>query len=186
MHADVENFLHSKIVHPWGGIFGLHSMQLKPVDCCSADAHGKESSTAVDDRQRAGGGRADEAVGRGGWHGGGEDQGASDADTVEDSLVGDSDDNRSGRVRPSRGHRHGGGHQRPARGHRPRHAAAAAAAANTSSYRVFIALFDYSPATMSPNPDAVDEELGFYEGQLLKVSIYERARHVQLLYTPNH
>ena len=36
--------------------------------------------------------------------------------------------------------------------------------------RIFIALFDYDPMTMSPNPDASDEELPFKEGQLIKVS----------------
>ena len=130
---------------------------------------GKDSSTAVDG-QRAGS-RADDGSRRD-WRAGGrrrddsggaEEQGASDADTVEDSLLEDSDENGRGRHRPSRGHRHG--HQRSGRGHRPRHAP------NTSSYRIFIALFDYNPATMSPNRDAVDEELAFYEGQLLKVSI---------------
>ena len=35
--------------------------------------------------------------------------------------------------------------------------------------RIFVALFDYDPPTMSPNPDACDEELPFREGQLLKV-----------------
>lgn len=35
--------------------------------------------------------------------------------------------------------------------------------------RIFVALFDYDPPTMSPNPDACDEELGFREGQLIKV-----------------
>jgi len=34
---------------------------------------------------------------------------------------------------------------------------------------VYIALFDYDPATMSPNPDAVESELPFSEGQLIKV-----------------
>lgn len=32
-----------------------------------------------------------------------------------------------------------------------------------------MALFDYDPPTMSPNPDACDEELAFREGQLIKV-----------------
>ena len=32
-----------------------------------------------------------------------------------------------------------------------------------------MALFDYDPPTMSPNPDACDEELPFREGQLIKV-----------------
>ncbi|XP_072445633.1 RIMS-binding protein 2-like isoform X7 [Chiloscyllium punctatum] len=35
--------------------------------------------------------------------------------------------------------------------------------------RIFVALFDYEPATMSPNPDAAEEELAFKEGQILKV-----------------
>ena len=36
------------------------------------------------------------------------------------------------------------------------------------------ALFDYDPPTMSPNPEACDEELPFREGQLIKVSIHTR------------
>ena len=35
--------------------------------------------------------------------------------------------------------------------------------------RIFVALFDYDPPTMSPNPEACDEELPFREGQLIKV-----------------
>ncbi|KAM9598067.1 peripheral-type benzodiazepine receptor-associated protein 1 [Trichechus inunguis] len=35
--------------------------------------------------------------------------------------------------------------------------------------RVFVALFDYDPLSMSPNPDAGEEELPFWEGQILKV-----------------
>ncbi|XP_076010320.1 RIMS-binding protein 2 isoform X2 [Genypterus blacodes] len=35
--------------------------------------------------------------------------------------------------------------------------------------RVFVALFDYDPRSMSPNPDAADEELPFKEGQIIKV-----------------
>ncbi|XP_034566287.1 RIMS-binding protein 2-like isoform X2 [Notolabrus celidotus] len=37
------------------------------------------------------------------------------------------------------------------------------------SYRIFVALFDYDPLSMSPNPDAADEELPFKEGQIIKV-----------------
>lgn len=37
--------------------------------------------------------------------------------------------------------------------------------------RWFVALFDYDPLTMSPNPDAAEEELPFQEGQLIKVNI---------------
>ncbi len=36
--------------------------------------------------------------------------------------------------------------------------------------RVFVALFDYDPPTMSPNPEACEDELAFREGQLIKVS----------------
>ncbi|XP_073727427.1 RIMS-binding protein 2 isoform X2 [Misgurnus anguillicaudatus] len=36
-------------------------------------------------------------------------------------------------------------------------------------FRVFVALFDYDPLSMSPNPDAADEELPFKEGQIIKV-----------------
>ena len=35
--------------------------------------------------------------------------------------------------------------------------------------RVFLALYDYDPASMSPNPDAEEEELAFNEGDLIKV-----------------
>uniref|UniRef100_A0A8C5FBC4 RIMS-binding protein 2 n=1 Tax=Gadus morhua TaxID=8049 RepID=A0A8C5FBC4_GADMO len=35
--------------------------------------------------------------------------------------------------------------------------------------RIFVALFDYDPLSMSPNPDAAREELPFKEGQILKV-----------------
>ncbi|XP_014345246.1 RIMS-binding protein 2 isoform X4 [Latimeria chalumnae] len=35
--------------------------------------------------------------------------------------------------------------------------------------RIFVALFDYDPSTMSPNPDAAEEELPFKEGQIMKV-----------------
>ncbi|KAI1902883.1 hypothetical protein AGOR_G00020890 [Albula goreensis] len=35
--------------------------------------------------------------------------------------------------------------------------------------RIFVALFPYDPAIMSPNPDATEEELPFKEGQIIKV-----------------
>lgn len=35
--------------------------------------------------------------------------------------------------------------------------------------RWFMALFDYDPLTMSPNPDAAHEELPFKEGQVIRV-----------------
>jgi len=40
---------------------------------------------------------------------------------------------------------------------------------STERMRIFVALFDYDPPTMSPNPDACEEELPFREGQLIKV-----------------
>lgn len=36
--------------------------------------------------------------------------------------------------------------------------------------RLFVALFDYDPVTMSPNPESADEELPFSEGDLIKVN----------------
>ncbi|XP_063147180.1 peripheral-type benzodiazepine receptor-associated protein 1 [Candoia aspera] len=38
-----------------------------------------------------------------------------------------------------------------------------------TSARLFVALFDYDPVSMSPNRDAAEEELPFQEGQILKV-----------------
>ncbi|XP_052459956.1 RIMS-binding protein 2-like isoform X3 [Carassius gibelio] len=35
--------------------------------------------------------------------------------------------------------------------------------------RIFVAMFDYDPLSMSPNPDAAAEELPFKEGQIIKV-----------------
>lgn len=37
--------------------------------------------------------------------------------------------------------------------------------------RIFVALFDYDPLSMSPNPDAAEEELPFKEGQIIKVGM---------------
>lgn len=39
------------------------------------------------------------------------------------------------------------------------------------SFRIFVALFDYDPLSMSPNPDAADEELPFKEGQIIRVRV---------------
>jgi RIMS-binding protein 2 len=35
--------------------------------------------------------------------------------------------------------------------------------------RWFVALYDYNPTTMSPNPDACEEELPFSENDTIKV-----------------
>ncbi|TGZ63929.1 hypothetical protein CRM22_006641 [Opisthorchis felineus] len=40
---------------------------------------------------------------------------------------------------------------------------------DTKSMRFVVALYAYDPATMSPNPDAVQEELPFQEGQIIKI-----------------
>uniref|UniRef100_UPI0037E7ADB1 RIMS-binding protein 2 isoform X2 n=1 Tax=Semicossyphus pulcher TaxID=241346 RepID=UPI0037E7ADB1 len=37
------------------------------------------------------------------------------------------------------------------------------------NFRIFVALFDYDPLSMSPNPDAADEELPFKEGQIIRI-----------------
>ncbi|XP_069476207.1 RIMS-binding protein 2 isoform X16 [Ambystoma mexicanum] len=42
-------------------------------------------------------------------------------------------------------------------------------AGTEDSVRIFVALFDYDPRTMSPNPDAAEEEVGFKEGQIIKI-----------------
>lgn len=36
--------------------------------------------------------------------------------------------------------------------------------------RLFVALFDYDPESMSPNVECLDEELPFKEGQIIKVN----------------
>lgn len=47
-------------------------------------------------------------------------------------------------------------------------------------FRIFVALFDYDPLSMSPNPDAADEELPFKEGQIIKVR--HQGRELQLIF----
>jgi len=41
---------------------------------------------------------------------------------------------------------------------------------SSSSSRLFVALFDYDPQTMSPNQNAINDELPFTEGQIIKVT----------------
>lgn len=43
--------------------------------------------------------------------------------------------------------------------------------------RIFVALFPYDPVTMSPNPDAAEEELPFIEGQIIKVRHHHTAQN---------
>lgn len=46
-----------------------------------------------------------------------------------------------------------------------------------SEVRIFVALFSFEPATMSPNPDAAEEELPFSEGQIIKVRPRKAGSH---------
>uniref|UniRef100_A0A4X2L5I2 TSPO associated protein 1 n=1 Tax=Vombatus ursinus TaxID=29139 RepID=A0A4X2L5I2_VOMUR len=57
----------------------------------------------------------------------------------------------------------------PRKGSRPLRNQAKEISPPNEPVRIFVALFDYDPVSMSPNPDAVEEELPFQEGQLLKV-----------------
>lgn len=51
----------------------------------------------------------------------------------------------------------------------PPRSTAPKSSAKDDGIRIFVALFDYDPVSMSPNPDAAEEELPFKEGQILKV-----------------
>uniref|UniRef100_A0A8C5X311 RIMS-binding protein 2 n=1 Tax=Malurus cyaneus samueli TaxID=2593467 RepID=A0A8C5X311_9PASS len=51
----------------------------------------------------------------------------------------------------------------------PPRSSAPESSAKDDGIRIFVALFDYDPVSMSPNPDAAEEELPFKEGQILKV-----------------
>ncbi|KAM6242099.1 peripheral-type benzodiazepine receptor-associated protein 1 [Porphyrio hochstetteri] len=51
----------------------------------------------------------------------------------------------------------------------PPRSTASEASVKDDGIRIFVALFDYDPVSMSPNPDAAEEELPFKEGQILKV-----------------
>ncbi|KAL1110538.1 hypothetical protein AAG570_008066, partial [Ranatra chinensis] len=61
----------------------------------------------------------------------------------------------------------GGGGYRGARGVQPQ--TQHQPSARDKRIRWFVALFDYDPQTMSPNPDACEEELPFQEGDSIKV-----------------
>jgi len=67
-----------------------------------------------------------------------------------------------GRGRDPRLYRGGPGHEYRGRGAGP-------PAQGTRRVRWFVALFDYDPTTMSPNPDACEEELPFNEGDGIKI-----------------
>ncbi|KAF0031344.1 hypothetical protein F2P81_015899 [Scophthalmus maximus] len=66
--------------------------------------------------------------------------------------------------------RHMGGTRSPHDGYRDRRSPPYYDESETEeSFRIFVALFDYDPLSMSPNPDAADEELPFKEGQIIRV-----------------
>ncbi|CAH1394289.1 unnamed protein product [Nezara viridula] len=78
---------------------------------------------------------------------------------TRDQFYSERGDGRAARERDRPAYRgsrvpHPGPHQQGSREKRP---------------RWFVALFDYDPTTMSPNPDACDEELPFTEGDTIKV-----------------
>ncbi|NXD81596.1 RIMB1 protein, partial [Halcyon senegalensis] len=60
--------------------------------------------------------------------------------------------------------------EHPSKGIRPPRSTASETLVKDDGIRIFVALFDYDPVSMSPNPDAAEEELPFKEGQILKVS----------------
>ena len=49
-----------------------------------------------------------------------------------------------------------------------------------------MALFDYDPEIMSPNVDALDEELPFREGQIIKVIILYCIVHMTVYYNAQY
>ena len=58
----------------------------------------------------------------------------------------------------------------PGRGPPPHHQSGPPGAGpRDKRVRWFVALYDYNPTTMSPNPDACEEELPFTEGDTIKV-----------------
>ncbi|XP_053723184.1 RIMS-binding protein 2 isoform X2 [Synchiropus splendidus] len=74
------------------------------------------------------------------------------------------------RTRSSR--RHSGGTRSPHDGYRDRDRRSPTYYEESEpeeNFRIFVALFDYDPLSMSPNPDAADEELPFKEGQIIRV-----------------
>ncbi|XP_057674541.1 RIMS-binding protein 2 isoform X2 [Corythoichthys intestinalis] len=77
---------------------------------------------------------------------------------------------RVARVRTRSSRRHGGGTRSPHDGYRDRHSPTYFDESEPEeAFRVFVALFDYDPLSMSPNPDAADEELPFKEGQIIRI-----------------
>ena len=59
----------------------------------------------------------------------------------------------------------------------PQHHSPANLQQGNKRVRWFVALFDYDPMTMSPNPDACEEELPFSENDMIKVIWYHKIYH---------
>lgn len=72
------------------------------------------------------------------------------------------------------------GSTRPPVGPHP-HMQSTAPAMRDKRHRWFVALFDYDPTTMSPNPDACEEELPFTEGDIIKVSFLFKGTFISAL-----
>ncbi|XP_037121607.1 RIMS-binding protein 2 isoform X1 [Syngnathus acus] len=92
--------------------------------------------------------------------------------TFENNSEGNITENygRVARFRTGSSRRHGGGTRSPQDGYRDRHSPTYFDESEPEeAFRVFVALFDYDPLSMSPNPDAADEELPFKEGQIIRI-----------------
>ncbi|KAM8829172.1 RIMS-binding protein 2-like isoform 4-T4 [Spinachia spinachia] len=130
----------------------------------------------------AAGGRHDQEPARRNHHGGAQPQrrplmvpsievtfeNSSEANpTTEDVYYG-----RVARHRTWSSRRHMGGTRSPHDGYRDRDRRSPTYYEESEpeeSFRIFVALFDYDPLSMSPNPDAADEELPFKEGQIIRI-----------------
>ncbi|XP_028318502.1 RIMS-binding protein 2 isoform X3 [Gouania willdenowi] len=95
--------------------------------------------------------------------------------TSENNSEANTEDVYCGRIARHRkwsSRRHMGGSRSPHEGYRDRDRRSPTyydESEAEESFRIFVALFDYDPLSMSPNPDAADEELPFKEGQIIRV-----------------
>ncbi|KAM9841129.1 RIMS-binding protein 2 [Aulostomus maculatus] len=128
------------------------------------------------------GGRHDRETGRRIHHGGSQPQRrplmvpsieVTSENNSEGNLSPVTEDVYYGRVARHRtwsSRRHRGGTRSPHDGYRDRRSPTYYDESEPEeSFRIFVALFDYDPLSMSPNPDAADEELPFKEGQIIRV-----------------
>ncbi|XP_008283447.1 RIMS-binding protein 2 [Stegastes partitus] len=132
------------------------------------------------------GGRHDRDAGRRGHHGGPQPHRrplmvpsieVTSENNSEGNLSPITEDVYYGRVARHRtwsSRRHMGGNRSPHDGYRDRDRDRRSPtyydeSESEESFRIFVALFNYDPLSMSPNPDAADEELPFKEGQIIRV-----------------